>query len=83
MYKKATPKDQLIGLLQTQEEVEALILWLEPLIPPCRDDLCLGVVAWMRFRIRRPYPNPLLQMAFDSFVQIVEKNRSTLKNQRL
>ena len=83
MNKKVTPKDQLVDLLWTHEEVEALILWLEPLIPPCRDDLCLAVVAWLRFRIRRPFQNPVMLMAFESLIALINQNRSTLKNHRL
>ena len=70
--KKITPLDQTLGLLQTEEQKHLLMQNLEPLNEQCREDFLLAVVAYIRFGIKRPFANPLMQVIFTSYCDFLD-----------
>lgn len=36
-----------------------------------QEDLCHGMIAFIRFKIRRPFESPFLQILFESFIDLV------------
>lgn len=37
-----------------------------------QEDLCYGMIAYIRFKIRRPFESPFMQTLFESFIDLVE-----------
>ena len=70
--KYETPFSQLFKLLQTQEQKDILIESLQPLLPAYRDDLCLAIIAYIRFGIRRPYTNKFMWALFESYCYLLD-----------
>lgn len=69
--KKISPLDQALGTLKTDDQKHILMQNLDPLNAQAREDLCLAIVAYQRFKIKRPFCNPLLHVIFTSFIEIL------------
>lgn len=69
--KKTTPYAQLTKLLQNQEQLNILFDTLVPLTQQYRDDFCIASIAYIKYGIRRPFENRLMQVVFDSFCEIL------------
>lgn len=69
--KRITPLDQALGTLKTDAQKHILMQNLDPLNAQAREDLCLAIVAYQRFKIKRPFSNPLLHVIFTSFIEIL------------
>lgn len=39
-----------------------------------QDDLCYSTIAYIRFKIRRPFENAFMQSLFEIFIDIVDEN---------
>ena len=70
--KKTSPLHQALGLLQTDEQKHLLMQIIEPLNEQCREDLLLAVVAYIRFGIKRPFANPLMQVIFNTYREYLD-----------
>lgn len=55
-------------------EQQQLMLMLRPFKNQYQQDLCYGLVAWLRFGINRPFENPVMQMAYEKCLGIVDHN---------
>ena len=73
--KKITPEQQAMNLLDATEK-SILLQNLEPLNEQSKEDLCLAIVAYCRFRIHRTFPNQLLQVIYQSFIELIDKRNS-------
>lgn len=70
--KRISPFSQLFKLLQTQDQKDILFETLEPLKNEFRDDFCLACVAYIRFGIRRYFPNKMMQVLFLSYCEVLD-----------
>lgn len=70
--KRTSPFSQLFKMLQTQEQKDILFETLEPLKEEYRDDFCLACVAYIRFGIRRYFPNKMMQVLFLSYCDVLD-----------
>lgn len=69
--KHVTPLDQVLSELQTDAQKHILMQNLDPMNAQAREDLCLAIVAYQRFGIKRPFSNPLMHVIFTSFIEIL------------
>lgn len=69
--KKISPIDQALSVLELDHQKHILMQNIEPLNEQARVDLCLAIVAYQRFKIKRPFSNPLLQVIYTSFIEIL------------
>lgn len=69
--KKITPLAQALSCLTTDAQKHILMQNLDPLNAQAREDICLAIVAYQRFGLKRPFSNPLLQVIFTSFIEIL------------
>ena len=70
--KKITPVAQLTKLLQTREQITVLFETLEPLTEIYREDFCIACIAYIRFGIRRPFDNRVMQVLFTSYCDLLD-----------
>lgn len=70
--KKITPVAQLIKLLQTREQITVLFETLEPLTEIYREDFCIACIAYIKFGIRRPFDNRVMQVLFTSYCDLLD-----------
>lgn len=70
--KRISPFSLLIKMLQTQEQKDILFETLEPLKEEYRYDFCLACVAYIRFGIRRYFPNKMMQVLFLSYCEVLD-----------
>lgn len=68
-----TPLDQCLSELQTEAQKHLLMQNLEPLNEQSREDLCLAIVAYIRFGIKRPFGNPLMHVIFTSYIEVIDR----------
>ena len=79
--KKVTPFCQLFRELKTQAEKDILYEQIEPLRDEYRDDLCLSILAYIKFGIPRKFENQLMQVIYEAYRELLDKNRkSNLSN---
>ena len=70
--KKITPVAQLTKLLQTHEQITVLFETLEPLTEIYREDFCIACIAYIKFGIRRPFDNRVMQVLFTSYCDLLD-----------
>ena len=70
--KKITPVTQLTKLLQTREQITVLFETLEPLTEIYREDFCIACIAYIKFGIRRPFDNRVMQVLFTSYCDLLD-----------
>ena len=70
--KKITPVAQLTKLLQTREQITVLFEPLEPLTEIYREDFCIACIAYIKFGIRRPFDNRVMQVLFTSYCDLLD-----------
>ena len=70
--KKITPVAQLTKLLQTREQITILFETLEPLTEIYREDFCIACIAYIKFGIRRPFDNRVMQVLFTSYCDLLD-----------
>lgn len=70
--KKTTPIAQLLKLLQTREQITILHETLEPLTDIYREDFCIASIAYIKFGIRRPFENRVMQVLFTSYCDLLD-----------
>lgn len=70
--KKTTPVAQLTKLLQTREQITILFETLEPLTEIYREDFCIACIAYIKFGIRRPFDNRVMQVLFTSYCDLLD-----------
>lgn len=70
--KKTSPIAQLIKLLQTREQITILHETLEPLTDIFREDFCIACIAYIKFGIRRPFENRVMQVLFTSYCDLLD-----------
>ena len=70
--KKNTPVAQLTKLLQTREQITVLFETLEPLTEIYREDFCIACIAYIKFGIRRPFDNRVMQVLFTSYCDLLD-----------
>lgn len=70
--KKITPVAQLTKLLQTREQITILFETLEPLTEVYREDFCIACIAYIKFGIRRPFENRVMQVLFSSYCDLLD-----------
>lgn len=70
--KKITPVAQLTKLLQTREQITVLFETLEPLTEVYREDFCIACIAYIKFGIRRPFENRVMQVLFSSYCDLLD-----------
>lgn len=73
--KRISPQEQAMNLLDTTEK-SILLQNLEPLNEQSREDLCLAIVAYCRFRVNRTFSNSLLNVIYQSFIELINKRNS-------
>lgn len=73
--KKVTPFCQLFRELKTQQEKDILYESVEPLRDDYRDDLCLSILAYVKFGVPRKFDNPLMQVIYQSYIELLDKGR--------
>lgn len=66
--KQLTPFQQLQLEVASPEQLAFIVEALLPLKDEYRDDLCLSLVAYMRFRIPREFGNRLIQSIYDTAI---------------
>ena len=71
-HKKITPVAQLTKLLQTREQITVLFETLEPLTEIYREDFCIACIAYIKFGIRRPFDNRVMQVLFISYCDLLD-----------
>lgn len=69
--KTITPYAQLTKLLQTREQVTILYETLEPLKEEYKEDFCIACIAYIKFGIRRPFENRVMQVLFASYCELL------------
>lgn len=69
---KITPVAQLTKLLQTREQITILFETLEPLTEIYREDFCIACIAYIKFGIRRPFDNRVMQVLFTSYCDLLD-----------
>lgn len=70
--KRITPYVQLTKLLQTREQVTILDETLEPLSEIYREDFCIACIAYIKFGIKRPFENRVMQVLFTSYCDLLD-----------
>ena len=70
--KKITPVAQLTKLLQTREQITVLFETLEPLADIYKEDFCIACIAYIKFGIRRPFDNRVMQVLFTSYCDLLD-----------
>ena len=70
--KKITPYAQLTKLLQTHEQVTILYETIEPLAQEYKEDFCIACIAYIKFGIRRPFENRVMQVLFASYCELLD-----------
>ena len=70
--KKITPVAQLTKLLQTREQITVLFETLEPLTEIYREDFCIACIAYIKFGIRRPFDNRVMQVLFTNYCDLLD-----------
>ena len=70
--KKITPYAQLTKLLQTHEQVTILYETIEPLQQEYKEDFCIACIAYIKFGIRRPFENCVMQVLFASYCDLLD-----------
>lgn len=70
--KKTTPIAQLLKLLQTREQITILHETIEPLTDIYREDFCIACIAYIKFGIRRPFENHVMQVLFTSYCDLLD-----------
>lgn len=70
--KKITPVAQLTKLLQTRKQITVLFETLEPLTEIYREDFCIACIAYIKFGIRRPFDNRVMQVLFTSYCDLLD-----------
>lgn len=70
-----TPYQQLLPLLATSQQHQALSTLADILQPQYFDDLCLAIIAYIRFGIRRPFHNKAMYAILDAFIQSFTSNK--------
>ena len=70
--KKITPYEQLTKLLQTREQVTILYETIEPLAEVYKEDFCIACIAYIKFGIRRPFENRVMQVLFASYCELLD-----------
>ena len=70
--KKITPVAQLTKLLETREQITVLFETLEPLTEIYREDFCIACIAYIKFGIRRPFDNHVMQVLFTSYCDLLD-----------
>ena len=73
--KEITPFCQLFRELKSQEEKDILFEQVEPLRDEYRDDLCLSILAYLKFGIPRVFDNQLMQVIYEAYRELLDKNR--------
>lgn len=38
-----------------------------------QEDLCYGMIAYIRFKIRRPFESPFMQALYGGFIELIER----------
>lgn len=71
--KKATPKTQLLKLLQTREQIHVLHETLEVLNDQSQEDFCIACIAYIKYGIRRPFDNNVLWVLFTSYCDLLDR----------
>ena len=71
MKKKITPYAQLTKLLQTHEQVTFLYETIEPLAQEYKEDFCIACIAYIKFGIRRPFENRVMQELYASYCELL------------
>lgn len=69
--KTITPYAQLTKLLQTREQVTILYETLEPLKEEYKEDFCIACITYIKFGIRRPFENRVMQVLFASYCELL------------
>lgn len=72
MKNRVSPFLQLQRMLQTQKQHDILLMMAEPLSDEYRDDFCLACVAYIRFGVRRHFPNELMQALFAGYCEVLD-----------
>lgn len=73
-YKKVSPYDQVKeGTTEREQQLMAPIL--ETLDEQSHEDICLALVAWLRFGIRREFWDPELNDVFIQLIDLIIKER--------
>lgn len=70
--KRTTPYAQLTKLLQTREQVTILYETLEPLTEVYKEDFCIACIAYIKFGIKRPFENRVMQVLFASYCDLLD-----------
>ena len=70
--KKTTPFAQLVKLLQTLEQINILDETIEPLADIYKEDFCIACIAYIKFGIRRPFDNRVMQVLFTSYCDLLD-----------
>lgn len=70
--KKTTPFAQLVKLLQTREQINILNETIEPLADIYKEDFCIACIAYIKFGIRRPFDNRVMQVLFTSYCDLLD-----------
>lgn len=65
--------NQLINDLRTEKQKTILTQTLEPLNEQAREDFCLATVAYLRLGIRRSFSNPVMQVLFSTYCDMLRK----------
>ena len=73
--KEITPFCQLFRELKSQEEKDILFEQVEPLRDEYHDDLCLSILAYLKFGIPRVFDNQLMQVIYEAYRELLDKNR--------
>lgn len=76
--KKVTPFQQLQRELHNPEELTILVENLMPLQQEYRDDLCLSILAYIKFKVPRQFDNRLIQVIYQAYIDMLDENRKTL-----
>lgn len=71
--KKTTPFAQLVKLLQTREQINILDETIEPLVDIYKEDFCIACIAYIKFGIRRPFENRVMQVLFTSYCDLLDR----------
>lgn len=73
--RRITPQQQLWALTNDRQQ-RVLRQVLRRLKKRDQEDLCYGMVAFMRFGICRPYECPFMQAIYESFIELVEGQKN-------
>lgn len=70
-----TPFQQLQRELHNPEELTILVENLMPLQQEYRDDLCLSILAYIKFKVPRQFDNRLIQVIYQAYIDMLDENR--------